>query len=238
MQAETTYIVIYSLAGFLVLLTIWRFIRAAGTTISQIRFESERDRYQHQRIARQREQEYHRFRKATRKINGKARGLNWDESDRRAHRSYHVDDMADEVFDPLTDDRAMDIATPWGWPTSVSKKVNRFGYQAKPRRRNSAFANFFRTKQVVDDEYRARQQRCIRSLVEDRYGRVSDLPEMEEIEWSAPKLPPELLKERASDQVLGQKRSDQNISDLTEIRALKLVHDVPGEIKKQYKVSG
>ena len=241
LQAETTYTVIFVLAGFLAILTIWRFIRAAGTTIGQIKFESERDRYQHQRIEWQREREYQQFRKASRKINGKANNIHWDDSDRRAHRQLHVDDAADEVFDLTTEPRAMDVSTPWGWPSSSAKKVNRAGYRVRAtsrKRKGNAFVNFFKSKQVIDEEYKARRARSIRHLVEDRYGRVSDTPQMQEVEWASPELPAALLKERASDQVLGRDNKKHSIDDMKEIRALRLVSDVPGTVKAQQRALG
>lgn len=241
MQAETTYLVIFVLAGFLAILTIWRFIRAAGTTIGQIKFESERDRYQHQRIDWQREREYQQFRKASRKIDGKASNIHWDDGDRRAHRGFHVDDAADEVFDLATETRAMDVSTPWGWPSSSAKKVNRAGYRVKApsrKRKENAFVNFFKSKQVVDEAYKARRARSIRHLIEDRYGRVSDTPQMEEVEWASPKLPAELLKERASDQVLGRDNKKHSIEETREVRALRLVSDVPERMRTQQRALG
>jgi hypothetical protein len=241
LQEEYTYLAIFILAGFFVLLIIWRFIRAAGSTIGQLRFEAERDRYQHQRIAWEKERQYQAFRKSTRKINGKARRVKWDRSDRRAQRDFHIDESADEVFDSSGDYWNKDVRTPWGWPSSAGKRINPAGYRRRPSLRSrmgKSISEFFRPKQVIDDEYRARRERNIRHLVEDRYGPVGQGPQMTEFEWSSPQLPAELLKEREADQVLAQEFSKDPDKEVRNIKAFRLVSDMSGSADARQRASG
>lgn len=244
MQNDFTYLALFFLAAAFILLTLWRMICAARSTILQLSYESRRDKAQHQRIARERDIQKRALRRGTRKINGKAHKVDWDTADRRAQRYYHVDEAADEVFDPVTDERGMDIRTPWGWPGS--KKVNgRRPYKPGPSvtaRMKSAARAFFRPKRVVDEEVRARRERCIRSLVEDRYGRAGYFPtgQMPDIEWSRPPLPPELVKERETDQILARKPAQGVQSETKTLRGLQVVGGNPrlGKTKSDRKVSG
>ncbi len=245
MQAEFTYFALFFLVAAFMLLTLWRMIRAARSTIRQIKYESRRDRLEHQRIAREHDLQTRALRRATRNINGDADKANWGQGGRRrAHRSYHVDDAADEVFDPVSNVRGMDVRTPWGWPGS--KKVNgRRPYKPGPplsARMKTAAAAFFKPKKVVDEEVRARRERSIRSLVEDRYGRVGfhSNSQMPDIEWSRPTLPRELLEERETDQILARKPLEGVESDTKTLRGLQVVGGNPrlGKTETSRKASG
>lgn len=244
MQSEYTYFVLFFLVAAFILLTLWRMVRAARSTIRQLHDESRRDKLQHQRIAREHDMQTRALRRGTRNIDGAARKVNWDQADRRAQRSYHVDQAADEVFDPVSDVRGMDVRTPWGWPGS--RKVNgRRPYKPGPpmsERIKTAAAAFFKPKKVVDEEVRARRERSIRSLVEDRYGRVGfhNTSQMPDIEWSRPALPRELLEERETDQILARKPSQGVVSGTKTLRGLHVVGGNPrlGKTETDRKASG
>ena len=242
LQVELTYLVIFFLVGVFVVLTAIRLIRAAGSTISQLRHESERDRRQHRRIAEEKYRQFVALREGSRKINGKATRIRWDESGRRAHREFHVDGAVDEVFDDTNEFRNMDVRTPWGWPSASGKRISPAGRRRRPplsvRMRNAAVA-LFRNKQVIDDEYRARVQRNIRALIEDRYGRAGHghLP-ASEIEWSKPQLPAELIRERQADQMHVKRESDPSDAQQRTIRALQLVSETKKDTGTKRKAAG
>lgn len=241
-QAEQAYFIIFALVLVLVLLAISRMIQAASKTISQLNYESERDKRQHERIARERERQQYALRRGTWKINGQSSSVQWDRTDSRAHRTYHIDEAADEVFDPVSNVRGMDVRVPWGWPGA--KRLN--GMAVQPRRRKnsasmgSAIANFFKPKQLVDEAYLARRERSIRSLVEDRYGRAGQLAatQMPDIEWSRPQLPEELLKERETDQILASKPHQGVESGSGNFRGLRVVADNADVGETPRKASG
>lgn len=244
MQAEYTYFTLFFLGAVFILLTLWRLFRATRRTIHQLNHESRRDRLEHQRIAREHDFQTRALRRGTRNIDGEAHKANWGKGGRRAQRSYHVDDAADEVFDPVSNVRGMDMRTPWGWPGS--KRINGHRpYNPRPpasARMKAAVVAFFSSKRVVDEEIRARRERSIRSLLEDRYGRVGyhTAGQMTDIEWSRPTLPRELLKERETDQMLAHKPA-QGVESETEIlRGLQVVGDNPRLGKKEInrKASG
>lgn len=239
MGNEVTYFALAFLVAVFLLLTLLRIIRAARGTIYQLQKESRRDRLQRERIAKEREFQQRALRRGTRRIDGKAHKVSWDNNDRRASRSYHVDEAADEVFDPVSDVRGMDVRTPWGWPSSTRKTgavPNRYARSTRSRVASS-ITGFFKPKKVKDTEYQLRRERSIRSLVEDRYGRVGQhtASQMPEFEWSKPKLPAELIEERKHDQMLANK-PDQDV-DLKQdkLRGLRVVD---GKASKDRKVSG
>lgn len=235
MTAEYTYFALFVLITAVLLLTILRIFRGAKGTIRQLNYESRRDRLQHERIAREKHFQSKALRRATRKINGRANAVGWDQSDRRARRDYHIDEAAHEVFDPVSEVRGMDIRTPWGWPGSNSRNrdLTRLRSSA-PSGFGAALTAFFRPKQVVDHEVRARREMSIRALVEDRYGRVGYASKNSEIEWSRPQLPPEYLQEREKDQVLALKMSQDAADRPKKIQRIRLVaNNPPGESERR-----
>lgn len=241
MQEEYTYIALFVLVGVFVLLTGIRLIRAAGNAIGQLRFESERDRYQHRRIAAEKNRQFAALKQVSRKINGKPRKVHWNDGDRRAHREYHLEDVADEVFDVTTDFNGMDVRTPWGWPSSSGKRVNPVVRTRKPAKKSgigNSVRNFFKTKTVVDEEYRARQRRSMRVMVEDRYGRAGHGFSASEVEWSKPELPPALVRERQSNRIYASKSNQDSEYGLIDAGSLRLVSDRTGTIVEKRKASG
>lgn len=243
-QSEYTYFALFLLIATFALMTLWRMFRSARSTFRQLNEESRRDKLQHQRIARERDFQTRALRRGTRGIDGTAHKVRWDKSGRRAQRSYHLDEAADEVFDPVSDVRGMDIRTPWGWPGS--KKVNGLRpYKARPpvsARIKQAMVAFFKPKKAIDEEVRARRALSIRSLVEDRYGRVGFNAggQMSDIEWSRPALPRELMKERETDQILARKPRQGVQSGTKTLRGLQVVGGNPrlGKDKTERKAFG
>lgn len=237
MQAEYAYFILFVLITVILLLTLVRVFRAAKGTITQLSDESRRDRLQHERIARQKYMQASALRRGTRKINGKA-NVGWVQNGRRARRDYHVDEAAHEVFDPVSDVRGMDLRTPWGWPGSNRhRRISSRRSSARPGI-GASLSAFFRPKKLVDEQVRAQRELAIRALVEDRYGRVGRSSPSSEIEWSRPKLPPEYLKERESDQMLAYK-APQDVEDETKrIKGLRLVNGRSAGAAEPRKASG
>lgn len=239
MGNEATYFALFFLIAAFLLLTLLRIVRAARGTIRQINDESRRDRLQRERIAREREFQQRALRRGTRRIDGKANKISWDEKGRRAKRTYHFDEAADEVFDPVSDVRGMDVRTPWGWPSSGRKTgaaPNRYAKTTRARMANS-IVGFFKPKQVKDADYLQRRERSIRSLVEDRYGRVGHhtASHMPDFEWSKPELPAELIEERKHDQMHANKPNQDVDLKQDKLRGLRVVD---GKAGKGRKVSG
>jgi hypothetical protein len=237
-QSEYTYFAIFVLITAFVILTLLHMFRAAKSTISQLNEESRRDRLQRERIAREKHFQTRALRRGTRKIDGRATKVQWDQADRRAQRTYHVDESADEVFQLATDNRGMDVRVPWGWPGS--KKNQQASVRRPVRTSQSGMSGFFKRRQVIDDEVRARRERSIRSLVEDRYGRVGfhAATTMSEVEWSKPALPKELIEERKTDQMLAGKPAIGVESKAKRVRGLRVVTNKKEQGEKQKKVSG
>ena len=207
MESEYLYFAFFVLAASVLILGSLRMGRAAKTFFETLRQDIRRDRRQRERIEREKRFQSKALRHGTRQINGKKRKVSWDQDSRRARRDYHVDEAADEVFDPVSNRRGMDIRTPWGWPQPQGyKTLAHYRHKTKaPRTIGNRLSGLFRTKQLVDEEVRARRHRSIRALVEDRYGRVGANAHMPDIEWSKPELPQELLEERATDQMFAWK---------------------------------
>ena len=244
LQEEFTYIALFFLLAVFLLMSLWRIVRAAGTTIGQLRYEADRDRKQHQRIADEKRRQYTAMRQGTRRINGKPRskGVRWDQGGRRrAQRDFHIDESADEVFNDVSDDRGMDVRTPWGWPSSSGKQ---FGPALhRPRRSKSsgirdAISAFFKTKHVIDDEYRAHREQSIRHLLEDRYGRVGSGSQTPDFEYSTPQLPQEYVEERETDQLLASKIPQDPEAVARKIKVFRIVSDLPHSADNHKKVSG
>ena len=238
-QAEFTYFAVFVLIAAILILILMRLFRAANSTIRQLNYESRRDKLQYERIEREKRIQRRALRRGTRKIDGKADSVHWNESGRRARRDYHIDEAADEVFDPVTDVRGMDVRTPWGWPgtgSSGSRPVYRGSRRARPGFAASV-ANFFKPREVVDEAYLARRRQSIRALVEDRYGRVIYSSNMSEFEWSKPELPREYLKEREQDQMMAMKLAKNVEAESAKFQALRLVADNEAT-KGQRKASG
>lgn len=239
MPTEYTYFALFVLITAVLLLTLLRIFRGAKGTIRQLNYESRRDRLQHERIAREKHIQSKALRRGTRKINGKANSVGWDQSDRRARRDYHIDEAAHEVFDPVSQVRGMDIRTPWGWPGSNARNGDLSHRRASTRSGfGAAFSAFFRPKQVVDHEVRAQREMSIRALVEDRYGRVGYASKNSEIEWSKPQLPPEYLKEREKDQLLAWKMSQGAADESKRIQGIRLVASNPPGASQRRRASG
>lgn len=241
MQPEITYFVVFVLITAAAILLLWRLFRAANSTLQDLSNESRRDRLEYERIMREKYRQAQALRRGTRKVNGRHRNVNWDQSGRRAHRSYHVDEAFDEVFDLPTDDRGMDFLTPWGWPAPQGYR-NLASYR-HPKSRRSGFkhsvAQFFRKRQLVDDEFRARRQRSIRALVEDRYGRVGYAPQMQEVEWSRPDVTTKLVEERQTDQMLARTAPGLNVEPgAPELTSIRLVSNDEKEVTEPKKASG
>lgn len=240
MQPELTYFALFVLGAAFLLLTLWRIFRAARNTIYRLNYESRRDRLQHERIEREKRMQARALRRGTRKVNGKAHSINWDRKGRRARRDSHIDEAAHEVFGLASDTRCMDIRTPWGWPESNGGR-RPARYRPKPSiasRLRDAASSFFRPKQLVDEQYRARRQQSIRALVEDRYGRVGYGADASEIEWSRPTLPKEYLEERRNDQMVAGKAARRVQIKTNEFKALHLAPDDPQPRAEQKKASG
>lgn len=239
MPTEFTYFVLFFLITAVVLLSLLRMFRGAKGTIRQLNDESRRDRLQHERIAREKHLQYKALRRGTRRINGKANAVGWDQSDRRARRDYHVDEAAHEVFDPVSQVRGMDIRTPWGWPGSNARNRDLSQRRSSaPSGFGAALRAFFRPKQVVDHEVRAQREMSIRALVEDRYGRVGYASRHSDIEWSTPQLPPEYLKEREKEQILARKMSQDAADEPKRIQGIRLVASNPPGARQRQRASG
>lgn len=239
MQAEYTYFALFVLVTAVLLLTLLRMFRAAKGTIRQLNYESRRDRLQHERIAREKRFQSKALRRGTYKINGNANPVGWDQSDRRAKRDYHIDEAAHEVFDPLSDVRGMDVRTPWGWPGSKGRNGSVYGHGPSTASRfGAAVSAFFSTKKLVDEEVRAKRQRSIRALVEDRYGRVCYSSPASEIEWSRPQLPREYVKKREKDQVLAWKMAQDAENTAKKMNGIHLVADNRSRAREQRRASG
>lgn len=236
MQAEYTYFAVFVLLAAVLILFLLRMFRAAKSTIRQLNYESRRDRAQYERIEREKRIQKRALRRGTRRIDGKADNVYWDQGDRRARRDYHIDEAADEVFDPVSDIRGSDVRTPWGWPQR-QQVAGKFTHQRRARRRSgftNSIANFFKSKEVVDEAYLARRRQSIRALVEDRYGRVGYNSNMSDFEWSKPDLPREYLEEREKDQMLAMKLAKDVEAEAAKFQALRLVADNenPGKRRK------
>ncbi len=227
MQAEYTYFVVFVLIAASLILVMLRMFRSAKNTIRQLKYESRRDQKQYERIEREKRLQRRALRRGTRRINGKANRVHWDTSDRRARRDFHLDEAADEVFDPVADLRGRDVRTPWGWP-----QRDMVGGRPAYRRRSTAksgfataVADFFKTREVVDEAYIARRKQAIRAMVEDRYGRASMSSHTPDFEWSRPVLPRAYLEERARDQMTVKKLAEGVEAEVAKFSALRLVSD-------------
>lgn len=240
MQAEYTYFLLFVLVTAVLLLMLLRMFRAAKGTIRQLNYESRRDRLQHERIAREKHFQRRALRRGTHKINGKPNGVGWNQSDRRATRDFHVDEAAHEVFDPVSDVRGMDVRTPWGWPGSNARngRTRQRRGQSTSARLGIAISDFFRPKQVVNHEVLAERQRCIRALVEDRYGRVGYGSKNAEIEWSKPELPPELIEEREQDQMLAWKMAQDKTRKSHKAPGIRVVSGNSSRIGQHRRAAG
>lgn len=236
MGNEVTYFALFFLVAAFLILTIMRMIRAARGTIHQLNKETRRDRLQRERIARERDFQRRALRRGTRRIDGKATMVGWDEKGRRAARSYHADDAVDEVFDPVSDIRGMDVRTPWGWPSSGRKNgavPNRYA-KSTGQRMAGSITGFFKSKKVKDLEYKQRRDHSIRALVEDRYGRVVNHSgsEMADFEWSRPNLPAALIEERRHDQMYARKLNQDVELKQDKLAGLRVVENGPGSPRK------
>ena len=237
LQAEYTYVAILVLLGVFVLLTVWRMLRAAGNTIGQLRYESQRDRYQHKRIADERDRTFSALERGPRRSNISASKIHWDDGDKRAHR---LQEAAGEVYRDINTFPRQEMRTPWGWPSSGNRR-GAAGPGQKTALRNRVSHStkaFFRSRQVVDEAYRARQAQCIRALIEDRYGRVGHISPVSDIEWSTPSLPPELLRERAAQKLFARQPDQDPGYGKREAGSLKLVSGKADAAPVKRKVAG
>ena len=237
MQAEYTYVAIFVLLGVFILLTAWRLLRAAGNTIGQLRYESQRDRQQHKRIAAERDRTLTALEKGPRRVSGKATKINWDNSDKRAQR---LKKAASDAYRDIDTFPEQEVRTPWGWPSSGGRSLSgvRKNRPALSTRVSNSAKDLFRSKKVVDDAHRARQAHSIRALFEDRYGRVGHNIPASDIEWAKPKLPPELLKEREARRFFANQPNQD--SDFGENRknGLKLVSSDNDPVTQERKAAG
>jgi hypothetical protein len=239
-EAEYTYFALFVLVTALLVRVMWRMFHAARKTIKQLNYETRRDQLQHERILREKDFQAKALKRGTRKIDGKPPSVQWDSSERRAKRDFHIDEAAHEVFDQATDVRGMDVRVPWGWP--APKGHPRVAPGSTRRSRPTGFkdtvARLFQPKQVIDENYLARRQWSLRHLVEDRYGRVgfAQMGLMSDIEWSKPQLPAELIEERKNDQMLAWKSTQE--TEIQELKGIRLVADNTKPTKSHKKASG
>lgn len=230
MQAEATYFALAVLVTSLVLMVVLRLTKSAGKTISELRRESQRDRLEHARIARQKYFQEEALRRGSRRVNGKARMVRWDASGRRATRDFHLENEAGEIFgSSRRRSFNIDANTPWGWP---AQKANHPLVVPSRNKYAEAISGFWKrlvaTKKTVgDSEYRSRFENSMRHLLEDRYGRVDHEHKLPSVPWVPPELPEELLEERRSDQIHARKLTSDE-----EIRMRKKRRVVPVDLKK------
>ena len=208
MQAEYAYFVVAVLVTSLVLMVILRLTKSAGKTIGELRRESQRDRLEHARIARQKYFQEEALKRGSRRVDGKARMVRWDAQGRRATRQVHLEHEAGEAFRANRPHHLnIDANTPWGWP---EQKANHPLIVPTRNKYVEAISGFWKrlvaTKQIVgDSEYRTRFEKSMRHLLEDRYGRVGYEYETTTVEWVPPELPQELVEERRGDQMHARK---------------------------------
>lgn len=241
LQAEVTYVAIFVLVGVFLLLTLLRMLRAAGRTIGQLRYESKRDRLEHKRIREQKYMEFRALNRSSRKIDGKATRVHWDGTGRRARRDFHFDETVGGVFNDMNKFRNMDVRTPWGWPGASGRGISPAGRRPRASMKTRfqvAAGNLFRNKRVVDAEHRARQQRNIRALLEDRYGRAGQHLTSAEIEWSRPALPPELIREREEARIFANMPSQQSRDVDIKAGSLRLVSDEETKAEENRRATG
>ena len=219
------------------LLAARRMFIAGRKLIRELRYESTRDRKQAERIAHEQKFQSKALRRGTRKIDGKPRDVDWDQKGKRAGRSFHPDNASHEVFGPASEKRAMDVRTPWGWPSRQGGHANAASTSSK-RGLGRTLSGWFRSKQVVDEEVRARQLQSLRRLVEDRYGRSASGLLPSDMEWSKPQLPDAYLREREQDQMLAWRPDQDRTPDTDQMERLSVVAEDSSSEKDRQKASG
>jgi hypothetical protein len=238
LQAEYTYVAIFVLLGIFVLLTVLRTFRATSGLIHQLRYEFWRDREQHERIAREKSFQLAALRRSSRHIDGTAREIRWDQGDKLPDA---IKDAAGEAFRNISEFPVQELRTPWGWPASSARRLERVGQITKPTlgsRVSQSARGFFRRKQVVDEAIRARQAQSIRSLVEDRYSQARPNMASSEIEWTRPMLPPELLRERELERFFATQAQQDSKRGVASQGRIRLVSDDSDTAANEKRVAG